>query len=58
MTSSSPEIVPSADSADAQPRFSYKDATHEEVLEDLSRYTSLWEHFQYDLKQYLLVALF
>ncbi|KAF9453828.1 DCP2-domain-containing protein [Macrolepiota fuliginosa MF-IS2] len=35
MASSSPEIVSSADSAEA-PRFSYKDATHEEVMEDLS----------------------
>lgn len=37
MASSSPEINPSVDSAESQPRFSYKDASHEEVLEDLSR---------------------
>ncbi|KAJ3564386.1 hypothetical protein NP233_g8330 [Leucocoprinus birnbaumii] len=34
MASSSPEFNPSAPKA--QPRFSYKDASHEEVLEDLS----------------------
>ena len=34
MASSSSEINPSASEA----RFSYKDASHEEVLEDLSRY--------------------
>ncbi|EKM83889.1 hypothetical protein AGABI1DRAFT_66937 [Agaricus bisporus var. burnettii JB137-S8] len=36
MASSSPEFVPSANSTEPQPRFSYKDASHEEVLEDLS----------------------
>ena len=36
MASSSSVINPSA--SEAQSRFSYKDASHEEVLEDLSRY--------------------
>ncbi|KXN90034.1 mRNA decapping complex subunit 2 [Leucoagaricus sp. SymC.cos] len=36
MASSSPEINSSVVSPEAQPRFSYKDASHEEVLEDLS----------------------
>jgi len=36
-SSSSPEIS-AANGADHQDRFSYKHATHEEVLEDLSRY--------------------
>jgi mRNA-decapping enzyme subunit 2 len=35
-SSSSPEIS-AANGADNQDRFSYKHATHEEVLEDLSR---------------------
>ncbi|KIM48212.1 hypothetical protein M413DRAFT_439933 [Hebeloma cylindrosporum] len=34
-SSSSPEITP-ADCTDSQPRFSYKDATQQEVLDDLS----------------------
>ena len=36
-SSSSPEIQP-APTADAQERFTYKHASHEEVLEDLSRF--------------------
>jgi hypothetical protein len=36
-SSSSPEITP-ADYTDSQPRFSYKDATQQEVLDDLSRF--------------------
>lgn len=36
-SSSSPEIQP-APTADAQERFTYKHATHDEVLEDLSRF--------------------
>ena len=36
-SSSSPEIQ-SAPSADPQERFSYKHATHDDVLEDLSRF--------------------
>lgn len=36
-SSSSPEIKP-APTADAQERFTYKHATHDDVLEDLSRF--------------------
>ncbi len=37
-SSSSPEIYPAEPFAQSQSRFSYKEATQEEVLEDLSRF--------------------
>jgi hypothetical protein len=44
-SSSSPEISPGARTETQQPRFSYKNATHEEVLEDLSRFITRWITF-------------
>lgn len=50
-SSSSPEIPSATCTETQQSRFSYKNATHEEVLEDLSRFNRFWTFF-------ILISLF
>jgi len=48
-SSSSPEISPAIRTEEQEARFSYKNATHEEVLEDLSRFAPMLSYLYHDL---------